>query len=396
MIFSLGPRGFINQNPGTFSNGAYFREMKKLGVIGLLASASISAFAQINVKLAYDLQWRLTIPDSATYFRTTRFDTIKRVFDGEVRDVTRNGDLVMDGRYKEGKKTGVFHFYSKNGKIQSVGDYKDGLRTGLWKYYYYNGALMNEIEYGSDVVKNVISCFDSVGTMILVNGTGILIEEYEEPVFSQRVVNRGRLKDLKKVGEWTCQLMDGTPLYNEKYGKYGFESGKGSKLLGMEEYNQPLENHLLPHYKFYRTETFVLDPHTSYDTYPYFKPKGRIQSQRKHPADSLGDEIFTVVEESAYPPGGMAALYQFIGQNIQYPLDARKKRIQGRVFVEFIIHEDGLLSNFKVIKGIGGGCDEEAVRVLQQYANQYQWDPAKQRGKAVKQRFVIPITFRLG
>lgn len=105
------------------------------------------------------------------------------------------------------------------------------------------------------------------------------------------------------------------------------------------------------------------------------------------------DEIFTVVEESAAPKGGMQAFYKFVGEKIKYPAQARRMGIEGRVFVEFVINKDGSLSDVRAIKGIGAGCDEEAVRIVQ---SSPAWSPGKQRGKPVKQRYTLPIIFKLG
>lgn len=105
------------------------------------------------------------------------------------------------------------------------------------------------------------------------------------------------------------------------------------------------------------------------------------------------DEIFTIVEESAAPKGGMAAFYKYVGDKMKYPAQARRMGIEGRVFVEFVINKDGSISDVRAVKGIGAGCDEEAVRVVQSAP---QWTPGKQRGKPVKQRMVLPITFKLG
>jgi protein TonB len=104
-------------------------------------------------------------------------------------------------------------------------------------------------------------------------------------------------------------------------------------------------------------------------------------------------EVFTVVEESASPIGGFPKLYEYITANLKYPLEARTKGIEGRVFVELIINTDGTLSNVHAIKGIGAGCDEEAINVLQRSPP---WIPGKQKDIAVRQRMVIPINFQLG
>ena len=105
------------------------------------------------------------------------------------------------------------------------------------------------------------------------------------------------------------------------------------------------------------------------------------------------DEIFSIVEEPALPKGGYPAFYKYIGDKMKYPAQARRMGIEGKVFVEFVIGKDGSISDVKAVKGIGAGCDEEAVRVVQSAPA---WSPGKQRGKSVKQRMVLPITFKLG
>ena len=105
------------------------------------------------------------------------------------------------------------------------------------------------------------------------------------------------------------------------------------------------------------------------------------------------DQIFLVVEETAAPTGGMPAFYDFVSKKLKYPAQARRMGIEGKVFVEFVIERDGTITDVKAIKGIGAGCDEEAVRVLQSAPK---WKPGKQRGKPVRQRMVLPIAFKLG
>ncbi len=104
------------------------------------------------------------------------------------------------------------------------------------------------------------------------------------------------------------------------------------------------------------------------------------------------DKIFLVVEQTAAPKGGMSAFYDYVSKNIRYPAQARRMNIEGKVFVEFVVDKDGTLTNFVVVKGIGAGCDEEAVRIIQSAPP---WLPAKQRGKPVRQRMVLPIYFKL-
>lgn len=105
------------------------------------------------------------------------------------------------------------------------------------------------------------------------------------------------------------------------------------------------------------------------------------------------EEIFTIVEDQPEYPGGMNAFYKYIGTNMRYPVQARRMGVEGRVFVQFVVEKDGSLSEIQVIKGIGFGCDEEALRVIKRSKK---WKPGKQRGRAVKVRMILPIMFRLG
>lgn len=103
------------------------------------------------------------------------------------------------------------------------------------------------------------------------------------------------------------------------------------------------------------------------------------------------DEIFTIVEDQPQPIGGMAQFYQSIQANLEYPASAQSQGIEGKVFVQFVVDKDGSLTNVKVVKGIGSGCDEAAVKVIQ---NADKWKPGQQRGKNVRVRMILPITFR--
>ena len=103
-------------------------------------------------------------------------------------------------------------------------------------------------------------------------------------------------------------------------------------------------------------------------------------------------EIFQIVEEMPAYPGGDQKLMEFIAKGIKYPQIARETGIQGRVFVGFVVEPDGSVSNVKVLRGIGGGCDEEAMRVVKSMPK---WKPGKQRGKAVRVSYMRPVNFKL-
>jgi periplasmic protein TonB len=104
------------------------------------------------------------------------------------------------------------------------------------------------------------------------------------------------------------------------------------------------------------------------------------------------EEIFTIVEDMPSFPGGEEALFKYLAQNIKYPQIAKEAGITGRVFVNFVIDKEGNVTDVKVLRGIGGGCDEEAVRVVK---NMPKWSAGKQRGKPVKVSYNLPIKFSL-
>jgi periplasmic protein TonB len=103
-------------------------------------------------------------------------------------------------------------------------------------------------------------------------------------------------------------------------------------------------------------------------------------------------EIFTVVEEAPSYPGGDEARIKFLQENIKYPQMARESGISGTVYVTFVVERDGHVTDVKVMRGIGGGCDEEAIRVINAMPK---WNPGKQRGKPVRVQFNMPIKFTL-
>lgn len=103
-------------------------------------------------------------------------------------------------------------------------------------------------------------------------------------------------------------------------------------------------------------------------------------------------EIFLIVEEQPEFPGGDVARVHYFSNQIKYPEQAKENGIQGIVYIGFVVEPDGSISNVSVLRGIGGGCDEEAVRVVKQMPA---WKPGKQRNIPVRVRFTLPVRFTL-
>lgn len=91
-------------------------------------------------------------------------------------------------------------------------------------------------------------------------------------------------------------------------------------------------------------------------------------------------------------PGGEAGLIDYFNKNVHYPNSAKEKGIQGRVYINFIISKTGKVMYPYVVRGIGGDCDKEALRVIRQMPN---WKPGKEQGKAVLVRYNLPVKFTM-
>ncbi len=104
------------------------------------------------------------------------------------------------------------------------------------------------------------------------------------------------------------------------------------------------------------------------------------------------DEVFTVVEENAEFSSGQGAMGKFIAKNLKYPAPAQRANVQGKVFLSFVVSKTGETTDIQILKGLGFGCDEEAIRLVKSMPN---WKPAKQSGYEVNSRFNLPISFGL-
>lgn len=140
---------------------------------------------------------------------------------------------------------------------------------------------------------------------------------------------------------------------------------------------EPVPNDEIMEDQFYDLDT-DLDMDTPMDLPPPPPPEEEEDDE---------PEIFQVVEDMPEPVGGMQAIYE----NIRYPDVARRVGIEGRVIIQFMVDENGEVRNPQVIRGIGGGCDEAAIAAIQAV----EWTPGRQRGRAVKVQFQLPIMFRL-
>lgn len=103
-------------------------------------------------------------------------------------------------------------------------------------------------------------------------------------------------------------------------------------------------------------------------------------------------KIYDIVDEMPAFPGGDYELIKYIEENLNYPQDAMESGIHGRVFVKIIVEPNGSISSAKIIRGLGFGCDEEAIRVIESMPN---WKPGRKNGEAVRVNMAVPVNFKL-
>ena len=102
--------------------------------------------------------------------------------------------------------------------------------------------------------------------------------------------------------------------------------------------------------------------------------------------------VFVVVESMPAFPGGDAALFKYLNDNIKYPVIAQESGIQGRVICQFVVNRDGSIVDIEVVRSVDKSLDAEAIRVIK---NMPRWTPGKQRGKTVRVKYTLPVNFRL-
>ena len=115
-------------------------------------------------------------------------------------------------------------------------------------------------------------------------------------------------------------------------------------------------------------------------------------SAQKTVVAKKNQKVFDIVEQMPEYPGGQAALFEFISKNVKYPEDAVKKKVEGKVFVTFVVDTDGKITDVSLMRKVFPSLDAEAIRVISGMPN---WIPGKQKGQVVRVKYTVPIMFRL-
>lgn len=131
---------------------------------------------------------------------------------------------------------------------------------------------------------------------------------------------------------------------------------------------------------------------TTEDTPNTAQPNTYVPPTDTNDEEADASTIFVIVEDMPKFPGGETELLRFVNKSIKYPVIAQENGIQGRVICSFVVNRDGSVVDAEVLRGVDPSLDREAVRVINTMPN---WEPGKQRGKPVRVKYTIPITFRL-
>lgn len=288
----------------------------------------------------FDKKWNQTIREKSEYFRIeTPLPTELELV--QVEDYYSTGQIQMRGYFSHSRseiKQGHFVFYYKNGNKSSEGNFEKNQCVGVWTYWYENGVKKELRSYKLPEAGQyrmasgrTIHLWDSTGFQLVKNGTG----SYEQTYVEQGFKTKGELVGSKKEGEWIGEYIDGGLYFKEKY--------QNDELISGVSY------------------------------------------------DSLGHEYhYNELDVQPEPIGGIYKFYQYISKHLKYPMAARRSNIQGKVFVQFFIDENGKTVDFEVVKGIGGGCDEAAIKAFEGSPD---WTPGVQRGQRVRVKMIMPINF---
>ena len=346
----------------------------------------------ISDTLYYNMAWELCSSEMSFYYRVCTFDRIKLKFIGEYIDYYKNGVLLEKGSYDDkGMKQGYFERYYENGNPYSKGSFENHEMAGIWDFFHENGNLKEKVMFESNDF-TILDSNDEDKTPGVVNGEGEWIKEFvlseTESLFLTAPFENGQ-----KHGRWKIMSSKGYLVFSETFKKGKFMRGLKHNGKNSHEtyYVSKIQPVAFSNPAYYNIEKFMLSNQgNSIESYPYFNfiPEKISKSEIENNPDK-----YQIVEEQPSPLGGMVAFYQYLAKNIRYPSDARKRKIQGKVYVQFVVDKDGRLIDVQVAKGIGGGCDEEAVRLVKSAPP---WKPGTQRGKPVKVQMVLPITFKLG
>ncbi len=351
-----------------------------------------------------------------------------KLYDGKCTFYYENGNLSSTGTYENGVKDGLFTYYYSDGSKQAECGYKQGMPDGAWRKWMPNGKPASVTSYKALTDAELDTIW-----------THRVYENFQYSPFKARFARpkaepdslRGLLRYwtsprreaeamLNQYSHWhgdqviyyengvpglemhfDNDVPTGTWRYSDTSGKAVVEVVYTNGVItgGFNELKQEVRGRLSG-LDVLRAELMnaqeAMEPGTGID--PGYAPSGvteappprsEVAGQTRQKSETPERPIYTYVEQM--PVTGFD-LTEYLSKNIRYPDGAARNNIQGRVVAKFVVNEDGTLSDVQIVRGIGAGCDDEAVRVIKAMPA---WKPGKQNGKPVRVYYTLPITFKL-
>lgn len=320
--------------------------MKKLSHLLLLLLSTLNysqtnSSIEENDKLVYlDSTWNETSKDNYEYYRVIKdyySDQKEYKFFVYYKNNQLKKESTLSGK-DGGSSIGEEISYYKNGNKQNTTTYVSGRPTGKTKSWYENGNVKQEGEYTGNYETpgkhyKLNQYWDENNNQLIIDGNGMYSSERNE-----NYSETGKYKDGFKDGIYEGKNLKENTSFVEEYKEGKFISG---------------------------TRTF---------------------------SDNTKSEYFEM-ETRPLPKKGMQDFYNFIGKNFNYNKESIKNNIQGKIFLKFVVDKEGKIVEPKILKGLGYGLDEEAIRVLLKYGD---WIPGEQRGIKVRCTFSLPLSLQAG
>lgn len=266
---------------------------------------------------------------------------------GSIYTIDKEGNLLEKVTYKNNRPADTHLFYHANGIIAEKRDYSG---TGQLVFSWYDTGQIKSVQEimtagpSHELISNqCIGLWDSTGRQLVKNGNGWAVfsqtvKSRKEPAKQISYTEQGAYENSVKQGKWTGQYADNSYQYEEQYSKGIFQSGKSwTANADTVHYNQ--------------------------------------------------------LEDDPRFEGGLVGLQDFLNANLRYPVSAQRDRAQGKVFVSFVVCEDGSLCDYDIVKGLHPDLDQEALRVVEKMSGH--WQPGIQRGQKSRTKYNIPISFSL-
>ncbi|BDD08770.1 hypothetical protein FUAX_12020 [Fulvitalea axinellae] len=318
-----------------------------------LIGGSIHGFSQHVKKLHYISEGQETLdPKKANFYLEVPVLRKKEtnVRHGKAQAFYIDGKKKFTGEYRQNLRHGIFQYFNKEGMKISEGEYANNEKFGIWKYWNEKGAPTLECKHLSfkqiakvpanalwSIIENdriIINQWNAQGEQTVTKGNGIYSGYYPNGKLKETgTLNRGR-----KTGTWRGYYTNGNRFYEEVYENNNLISGQSFDIEGApEEYKVPY-------------------------SLPIFKT-------------------------------GLKDFYSYVNEKLKYPKNAKKMRIQGPVYVKFSVSPQGAVENPTIVKGIGFGCDDEAIRLIEKTSGK--WASALHKGKEISYDMTLPIVFKL-